>query len=287
MCNVCYNYTHMANTEIGGLKAYLRDIGRYPLLSRDETNTLFVKFKAESTSKREKARIKEKLVNANLRLVVSIAKKYKDHGIPMIDLIQEGNIGLMKGVDRFDPTLGFRLSTYASHWIKQAVRRYLTDQSRTVRLPSHIVALLPRIGKLRRDIIDAEGAEPTPERIAEELLVTPDSVRAALDASGPVYSVDLLPEGDGRRNTAKSTVEKYMQDSTSWDVDRRTLEDIASHDQLKQVVRGAFTDLTPREEQVLRLRFGCMEDPDDADNYPISDAELKELKRRAKSKKKD
>ena len=271
----------MANTEIGGLKAYLRDIGRYPLLNKQETNELFIRFRDEETTTQEKARLKAKLVNSNLRLVVSIAKKYKDHGVPLIDLIQEGNIGLMTGVERFDPTRGFRLSTYASHWIKQAIRRHLTDTSRTVRLPSHIVALLPRIRKLRREILDSEGVEPTPERLAEQLSVTPESVRAALDASGPVYSVDLLPEGDSaRRNTSKSTVEKAMHESTSWDVDRRTLEDRAAHDQLKQVVRGAFGDLTPREEQVLRLRFGCMEDPDDTKKYPISEEEIAELEKR-------
>lgn len=273
----------MASYEIGGLKAYLRDIGRYPLLNKQDTNDLFVKFRDEKTPKSTKVRLKEKLVNSNLRLVVSIAKKYKDHGIPLIDLIQEGNIGLMTGVERFDPTRGFRLSTYASHWIKQAIRRYLTDASRTVRLPSHIVALLPRIRKLRRDLIDEEGVEPTPEKLAELLSVTPESVRAALDASGPVFPVDLLGESDSAtRNKSQSTIEKYMSESVVWDVDRRTLEDRASHDQLKQVVREAFIDLTPREEQVLRLRFGCMEDPDDTDNYPISDEELAELEARKK-----
>ncbi len=274
----------MTSTEIGGLRAYLRDIGRYPLLGKKETNELFVEFRDENTSIKAKARLKTKLVNSNLRLVVSIAKRYKDHGVPLIDLIQEGNIGLMKGVDRFDPTRGFRLSTYASHWIKQAIRRHLTDTSRTVRLPSHIVALLPRIRKLRREILDNEGVEPDAVRLAEALQVTPESVRAALDASGPMYSIDLVPDNDGKRSASKNTVERYMQESTSWDVDRRSLEDRAAHDQLKQVVRGAFIDLTPREEQVLRLRFGCMEDPDNTEKYPISDEELAELEKRKNEK---
>lgn len=270
----------MTTSDTTALKAYLRDIGRYPLLSTKETNALFAQYNSASTSEAEKQRIKAHLVNSNLRLVVSIAKEYKDHGVPMLDLIQEGNIGLMTGVERFDHTRGFRLSTYASHWIKQAIRRHLTDTSRTVRLPSHVVALLPKIRKCRNEYNEKHGEYPSPKQIARELGCTTETVQAALDASGPVYAVDLVPGGDDKR-ASPNQVERQMNESTSWDIDRRELDDIVVHDQLRNVVRKAFVDLTPREEQVLRLRFGCMEDPDDVEQFPISEEELAELQKRA------
>jgi RNA polymerase primary sigma factor len=277
----------MSRNDIGGLKAYLTDIGRHPLLDKETTNDLFVRYNDEATPEPEKVKIKQTLINANLRLVVSIAKKYRDQGVPMLDLIQEGNEGLMKGVDRFDPSRGFRLSTYASHWIKQAICRHLTETSRTVRLPSHIVALLPKIRAKRRDILDEEGFEPDAERLAKELEVTEDSVRAALDASGPVYSVDLIPEeqSGGKRQASQSSIEQYMHNSVNWHQQRDDLEESLARDQLKDIVRNAFVDLTQREEQVLRLRFGCMEDPNNEDEFPISDDELAELEARAEEEK--
>lgn len=272
----------MPSNEIGGLRAYLRDIGKHPLLGHPETIRLFRAMRdVEDDLEREQIRLL--LVNSNLRLVVSIAKKYKDQGIPLIDLIQEGNMGLMEGVKRFDPERGFRLSTYASYWIKQAIRRHLTEASRTVRLPSHVVALLPRIRAERRRFIDEMGTEPEIEEIAAAVEATADSVRAALGASGPVLSVSMSAgdaEVGGRRGVANaSRLEKAMQQSASWEGRAVDLEEETLAGQLRNIVRSAFASLTAREEQVLRLRFGVMEDPD-SDDFQLTDEEKKVLKKR-------
>jgi len=274
----------MATQNAGGLSAYLRDVGRYPLLSHEETISLFREMR-DTPDDSTRSKIRAKLINSNLRLVVNIAKKYRDNGIPLIDLIQEGNEGLMKGVERFDPEKGFRLSTYVTWWIKQAIRCHLTESSRTVRLPSHVVAMLPRLRAERRRYIDETGHEPTAEHLAEALselqgnTVTPESVQAALDASGPVYSVDLSPDQAASGKRAGPSLEQFMNDSSSWDHQRVDLEDVTFSGQLRDIVRKALATLTPREEQVIRLRFGLMEDPD-SDEFQMTDEDRKGLSSR-------
>lgn len=275
----------MATYNAGGLQAYLRDVGRYPLLTHEETISLFREMR-DATDEAKRKKIKAKLINSNLRLVINIAKKYKDNGIPLIDLIQEGNEGLMKGVERFDPEKGFRLSTYVTWWIKQAIRCHLTESSRTVRLPAHVVAMLPHLRAERRRIIDETGHEPTAEALAAALstlqgnTVTPESVQAAMDASGPIYSVDLSPD-DAQGKRSGPNLEQFMNDSSSWEHQRVDLEEAAFAGQLRDVIRRAFATLTPREEQVLRLRFGVMEDPESTeDRFSLSESDLKDLKKR-------
>ncbi len=274
----------MTTISAGGLKAYLHDIGKHPLLDHKETIELFRDMR-DNESAQVRENIKLKLVRSNLRLVVSIAKHYKDKGIPLIDLIQEGNLGLMEGVKRFDPERGFKLSTYASYWIKQSIRRHLTEASRTVRLPSHVVALLPRIREARRNFIDEFGTEPEVEEIALAVEATVESVRATINASGPVLSVSMnAGEGseNGRRGVANvAKLERAMQDSQGWAGQGVDLEEQALASQLKNIVRGAFSKLTPREEQVLRLRFGVMEDPNSSD-YQMTPKEDEEFKERLK-----
>lgn len=259
----------MTIEHAGGIKAYLRDVGRYPLLTHEETLSLFRKMR-DSTDTENQKKIKAKLINSNLRLVVSIAKKYKDKGVPLIDLIQEGNMGLIKGVERYDPERGFKLSTYVTWWIKQAIRCYLTESSRTVRLPSHVVAMLPRLRQERARILDETGEEPDAGVLAKVLSAAPgvniteESVRAALDASGPIYSIDMSPDNSEGR-CAGSSLERVMNSSMSWDHQRVDLEEATFAGQLRDIVRDAFSALTPREEQVMRLRFGVMEDPNSDD----------------------
>lgn len=280
----------MSTTNAGGIKAYLRDIQRYPLMSHEETLKLFREMR-ETTDAERRQQIRVKLVNSNLRLVVSIAMKYKNQGVDIVDLIQEGSCGLMEGVKRFDPDMGYRLSTYASHWIKQAIRRHLTgtDQlagARSVRLPSHVVAMLPRIRKVRMQLIDELGHEPDINLIAERVEATPDSVKAALGASGPVQSIEPYAQ-DGDRKGGMHRAAKFelaMQESTNYDPVKSDLEELVLSSQLHDIVRRSFSKLTPREEQVLRLRFGILEDPN-SEEYKMSVAEEAQLRARINNQK--
>jgi RNA polymerase primary sigma factor len=277
--------------DAGALSTYLDDIGRHPLLSHDQTIALFVQMRSPTTRERDRAAIMRRLVEANLRLVVSIARPYAGKGVPLLDLIQEGNCGLMEGIRRFDPARGFRLSTYAGYWIRQAIYRHLsgTDQlagSRQVRLPAHVVAMLPRIAAARADIErDAGGdVEASPEAIAAHMGASPELVSAAVNASGGVHSVDVLTsppggphqDGGGARPAGRwgRAVERAMSGSDSGLDD---MDDVVMAKQLRGLVRGAVGRLTPREEQVIRLRFALVEDASTDPSLAMSQEELDSL----------
>ena len=222
------------------VKVYLKEIGRVPLLTPDEEVDLAVRI----TNGDEAA--KKRLSEANLRLVVSIAKRYLGRGMQFLDLIQEGNLGLIKAVEKFDYTKGFKFSTYATWWIRQAITRAIADQARTIRIPVHMVETINKVKKISSQLLHANGREPSAEEIAEELDMPVDKVREIMRVAQEPVSLET-PIGEEE----DSHLGDFIPDD-----DAPAPADAASHTLLKETLGSVLDSLTPREEKVLRLRFG-------------------------------
>ena len=222
------------------VKMYLKDIGQVPLLSKDEEKELAKKM-TEGDS-----RAKERLSEANLRLVVSIAKRYVGRGMQFLDLIQEGNLGLMKAVEKFDYTKGFKFSTYATWWIRQAITRAIADQARTIRIPVHMVETINKQMRVSRQLLQIYGREPTPEEIASAMGTTEDRVREIQKIAQDPVSLET-PIGEEEDSHLGDFIEDYNATSPS---------DMAETNMLKEHLVQVLSTLTPREEKVLRLRYG-------------------------------
>ena len=222
------------------VRMYLKEIGKVDLLSAEEEYTLAQRM-AEGD---EYAR--NRLVEANLRLVVSIAKKYSGRGMLFLDLIQEGNIGLMKAVEKFDCTKGFKFSTYATWWIRQAITRALADQARTIRIPVHMVETINKVIRASRQLLQELGHEPQPEDIAERLEMEPDRVREILKIAQEPVSLET-PIGEEE----DSHLGDFIQDE-----DAPEPAEAVSSMLLREQLLEVLGTLTEREEKVLRLRFG-------------------------------
>ncbi len=225
------------------VKVYLKDIGRVPLLSPEEEIELAIRI--ENNDKEAK----EILTKANLRLVVSIAKKYVGRGMMFLDLIQEGNLGLIKAVDKFDHSKGFKFSTYATWWIRQSITRAIADQGRTIRIPVHMVETINKVKKASNMLLHRDGKEPTPEDIAKELGLSVDKVREILRISQEPVSLET-PIGEEE--------DSHLGDFIP-DEDALSPADAAAMTFLKAKVNEVLETLTPREAEVLRLRFGLGE----------------------------
>lgn len=225
------------------VKVYLKDIGRVPLLSPEEEIELAIRI--ENNDKEAK----EILTKANLRLVVSIAKKYVGRGMMFLDLIQEGNLGLIKAVDKFDHSKGFKFSTYATWWIRQSITRAIADQGRTIRIPVHMVETINKVKKASNMLLHRDGKEPTPEDIAKELGLGVDKVREILRISQEPVSLET-PIGEEE--------DSHLGDFIP-DEDALSPADAAAMTFLKTKVNEVLETLTPREAEVLRLRFGLGE----------------------------
>ena len=222
------------------VKIYLKEIGRVPLLSPDEEVDLAIRISQGDVA------AKKRLSEANLRLVVSIAKRYLGRGMQFLDLIQEGNLGLIKAVEKFDHTKGFKFSTYATWWIRQAITRAIADQARTIRIPVHMVETINKVKKVSSQLLHQNGHEPSADDIAAELDMPVDKVREIMRVAQEPVSLER-PIGEEE----DSHLGDFIPDD-----DAPAPQDAASHTLLKEQLSDVLSTLTSREEKVLRLRFG-------------------------------
>ncbi len=225
------------------VKVYLKEIGRVPLLSSEEEIELAVRIKNDDVA------AKKRLSEANLRLVVSIAKRYLGRGMQFLDLIQEGNLGLIKAVEKFDHTKGFKFSTYATWWIRQAITRAIADQARTIRIPVHMVETINKVKKVSSQLLHTNGHEPTAEEIAEEIDMPVEKVREIMRVAQEPVSLET-PIGEEE--------DSHLGDFIS-DDDTPAPADVASHTLLREQLGNVLDTLTPREKKVLILRFGLID----------------------------
>ena len=222
------------------VRMYLKEIGKVPLLTAQEEIDLAKRMEAGDEY------AKQKLCEANLRLVVSIAKKYVGRGMLFLDLIQEGNLGLIKAVDKFDWTKGYKFSTYATWWIRQAITRSIADQARTIRIPVHMVETINKLIRVSRQLLQEEGREPTPDEIAEEMGISVEKVREILKIAQEPVSLET-PIGEEE----DSHLGDFIPDD-----DAPAPAEAAAFSMLKEQLVDVLGTLTEREQKVLKLRFG-------------------------------
>ena len=225
------------------VKVYLKEIGRVPLLTPEEEVNLALAIQAGG---KEGEKAKQRLSEANLRLVVSIAKRYVGRGMQFLDLIQEGNLGLIKAVEKFDHTKGFKFSTYATWWIRQAITRAIADQARTIRIPVHMVETINKVKKVSSQLLHENGHEPSAEEISERLDMPVDKVREIMRVAQEPVSLET-PIGEEE--------DSHLGDFIP-DEEAPVPAEAASQTLLKEQLAEVLKTLTPREEKVLRLRFG-------------------------------
>jgi len=226
------------------VRLYLREIGKIPLLSNEEEVDL-----AYRIVKGEK-KAKDKMVEANMRLVVSIAKRYSGRGLDLLDLIQEGNTGLLRAVDKFDPSKGFKFSTYATWWIRQAITRAIADQARTIRIPVHMVETINKLMRTSRRLTQELNREPTNEELAKEMDMDVEKVEYIQKIKQDITSLDAGIGRDGEEGE-ESTLGDFIEDE-----DTASPEESATVQLLKEQVRDILSTLSDRERKILEMRFG-------------------------------
>jgi len=252
------------------IRMYLKEIGKVPLLTAAQEVSLARRIETgceasaalEQNGHMSKDEVealkaldadgleaKNKLAEANLRLVVSIAKRYVGRGLLFLDLIQEGNLGLIRGVEKYDYTKGFKFSTYATWWIRQAVTRAIADQARTIRVPVHMIENMNKLARVQLQLLQEKGSEPTPEELASEMDTTPDKVRAIIKVRQVPVS---LESPIGREED--STIADFIQDTAAV-----VPMDAVAHELLREQLEDALDDLTIREKRIVQLRFGLLD----------------------------
>ncbi len=225
------------------VRLYLREIGKIPLLTQEEEADL-----AQRIVKGDKE-AKDKMVEANMRLVVSIAKRYGGRGLDFLDLIQEGNTGLLRAVDKFDPGKGFKFSTYATWWVRQAITRAIADQARTIRIPVHMVETINKVLRTTRKLTTELNREPTNEEIAKALDMEPEKIDYVMRIKQDIASLDASVGRDG--DDEDSVLGDFVEDE-----ERDSPEEAASNQILKEQLSEIISTLTDREQKIIRLRFG-------------------------------
>jgi RNA polymerase primary sigma factor len=225
------------------VRLHLREIGKIPLLSADEELEL-----AQRVVQGDK-RAKDKMAEANMRLVVSIAKRYSGRGLDFLDLIQEGHTGLLRAVEKFDPDKGFKFSTYATWWIRQAITRAIADQARTIRIPVHMVETINKLLRTQRRMTQELNREPTIDELAKELEMEPEKVEYVIKIKQDISSLDAGVGRDGEDED--SVLGDFIEDE-----DSATPEESASNQLLKEQVQSVLSTLSEREQKIIKMRFG-------------------------------
>lgn len=225
------------------VRLYLREIGKIPLLTSEEELALAQKVVAGDK------KAKDKMAEANMRLVVSIAKRYSGRGLDFLDLIQEGNTGLLRAVEKFDPDKGFKFSTYATWWIRQAITRAIADQARTIRIPVHMVETINKLLRTQRRMTQELNREPTIEELAKELEMEPEKVEYVIKIKQDITSLDAGVGRDGEDED--SVLADFIEDE-----DTITPEESATNQLLKEQVQSVLSTLSDREQKIIKMRFG-------------------------------
>lgn len=244
--------TYLEDVSDDSVRLYLREIGKIPLLTPEEE--LELAYKVKDGDKRAK----DKMAEANMRLVVSIAKRYVGRGLDLLDLIQEGNTGLLRAVEKFEPDKGFKFSTYATWWIRQAITRAIADQARTIRIPVHMVETINKLLRTQRRLAQDLNREPTYEEIAKEMEIDVDKVEHIMKIKQDIHSLDQAVRDDEEESVLGDFIE---------DADTITPEESATNQLLKEHVKELLGGLSEREQKIIRMRFGL----DDGKNHTLEE----------------
>lgn len=236
--------SYLEDISDDSVRLYLREIGKIPLLNPEEELELAKKVVAGDK------RAKDKMAEANMRLVVSIAKRYSGRGLDFLDLIQEGNTGLLRAVEKFDPDKGFKFSTYATWWIRQAITRAIADQARTIRIPVHMVETINKLLRTQRRMTQELNREPTIEELAKELEMEPEKVEYVIKIKQDITSLDAGVGRDGD-DAEDSVLGDFIEDE-----DAASPVDTAASQLLKEQVQDILNTLTEREQKIVKMRFG-------------------------------
>ena len=237
------NSQYLDDVSDDSVRLYLREIGKIPLLTGDEELELAQKVKEGDK------RAKDKMAEANMRLVVSIAKRYSGRGLDFLDLIQEGNTGLLRAVEKFDPDKGFKFSTYATWWIRQAITRAIADQARVIRIPVHMVETINKLLRTPRRMTQELNREPTMDELAKELDMEPSKIEYVMKIKQDIHSLDAGVGRDGEEED--SVLGDFIEDE-----DSTTPEESASNQLLKEQVQAILSSLSDREQKIVKMRFG-------------------------------
>tara|TARA_Y100000310_G_scaffold253126_1_gene259923 strand:+ start:2206 stop:2988 length:783 start_codon:yes stop_codon:yes gene_type:complete len=253
-------------------EAYFKDISKHKIIKHPDLMALFKKYNNSKQPKRKRL-LKNQIATANLRLVISEAKKYAFKGFSLDDLIQEGNIGLLRAIEMFDYKRGFRFSTYARWWIKQSICRYLISKSRTIRLPAHIVTAVGKLNKLLAAEHTLSNTGPSITELSERLKMSKDLTSATHTATKGIVSLNVpLKNRSGNNPNSKECTQDKLESNILNPFEQLNQKEMAN------TIRQVLQKLNDKEEKVLRLRFGISEDPNDHNSWPITKSELNKIK---------